>query len=375
MSTFTNKSTVELIPQNKINSDWGVIRSGKASFNDFDESKYFDENGTVNEVGIKFITRLLRHKHKSTFFLSNISFIVPTQIDYNKLTKEEIAGMERHLNGKQYHYVISVYLAMRWLYYKPSYISVEILEVIEYQLKQHFQVCYKALQMLPKEDVTEEEKDLLARYKTSFIALKLELPIFVARQLYRHKAIRLCEKSGRYTAEGIEFFKPDAWRKAPEKATQGSIENEFVEERNAILTTEAGSGMHNIPEMLCNVDIIQDNNIQSHFKALAELIDNSVIFECDYENLVKHNAEWYQNNLENGMCKEQARMILPQSQITVTINSVDLTSLSSILYLRLDNHAQKEMRDLAQQIYGIACQEFGEELIDKLIDIQNRLTF
>ena len=54
MSTFTNKSTVELIPENKINSDWGVIRSGKASFNDFDESKYFDENGIVNETGIKF---------------------------------------------------------------------------------------------------------------------------------------------------------------------------------------------------------------------------------------------------------------------------------------------------------------------------------
>ena len=337
MSIFTNKSTVELIPQNKINSDWGVIRSGKASFNDFDESKYFDENGIVNEVGIKFITRLLRHKHKSTFFLSNLEFFVDTQIDYNELTKEEIAGMERHLNGTQYHYVISIYLAMRWLYYKPKYISVEILEVIEYQLKQHFQVCYKALQMLPKEDVTEEEKDLLARYKTQFIALKLELPIFVARQLYRHKAIRLCEKSGRYTAEGIKFFKPDAWRKAPEKATQGSIENEFVE----------------------TVDIEFNEDPHQIYNEFVDYGANST-----FKSFVK-----------SGICKEQARIILPQSQITTTINTVDLYTLSSVLSQRLDKHAQLEIREVAQQLYDITCKEFGKELVDKLIDIQNRLIF
>jgi len=340
MTTFVDKSTVELIPQNKINSDWGVIRAGKASFNNFDESKYFDKNGTVNEVGIKFITRLLKDKHKSTFFLSNLEFFTDTQIDYNKLTKEEIAGMERHLNGTEYHYVISVYLAMRWLYYKPNYISVEILEVIEYQLKQHFQVCYKALQMLPKENVTEDEKDLLARYKTQFFSFKAELPIFVARQLYRHKAIRLCERSGRYTAENIRFFKPDAWRKGPEKATQGSIENKFAEEW---LT-------------------MNDNN---------------------YESTIKLSNEWFQININKkeecgdlgNICKEQARMILPQSQITVTINSVDLASLSSILHLRLDKHAQKETREVAKQLYDIACKEFGKELVDKLIDIENRLIF
>ena len=340
MSIFTNKSTVELIPQNKINSDWGVIRAGKASFNNFDESKYFDENGTVNEVGIKFIARLLHCKHKSTFFLSNLEFFTDTQIDYNKLTKEEIAGMERCLNGTQYHYVISVYLAMRWLYYKPNYISVEILEVIEYQLKQHFQVCDKALEMLPEEDVTEEEKDLLARCKTKFISFKGELPIFIARQFYRHRGINFTERSGRYTAENTRFYKPDNWRKAPEKATQGSIENRFAEEW---LTSN----------------------------------------DMSYENILELQNEWFQSNINKkeecgdlgNICKEQARTILSQSQITTTINAVNLCTLSSVLSQRLDEHAQLEIREVAKQLYDIACKEFRKELVDKLIDIQSRLIF
>lgn len=338
MTIFTNKSTVELIPQNEINSDFGVLLFRSASFNKFDKSKYQNPDGTPNDLSVRKIYECLLHKHKSVFFGSRMSIICEEEgkINYNLLTKEEIAGISietlKNKNYVVYRYHLSIYLVMRWLYYKPKYIPCSILDSLDFCMRIEYPACYKALQTLPKENVSQEEKDLLEGQRTKFISFKLELPIFVARQLYRHKAINLCERSGRYTAENTRFFKPDAWRKAPEKATQGSIENEFVKEKKLF-------GFLN------------------------------------YKILVWLMQKWFFKNVSNENSKELCRIGLPQSQITVTINTVDLTSLSSILYLRLDKHAQKETRAVAEQIYNITCQEFGKELVDKLIDIQSRLVF
>ena len=233
---------------------------------------------------------------------------------------------------------------MRWLYYKPDYISKDILRDIEEAMQTKYSACYKAFQQLliekPRQEMTtqiQEEYDLLFEASSQFISFKAQLPIFIARQFYRHRGINFTERSGRYTAENTQFYKPDNWRKAPLKATQGSIENEFVEE------WEVYYGRDCTP---------------SH-----------------YDDTVLNAKHWYSMNIEYEMCKEQARMILPQSQITTTINTVDLCTLSSILSQRLDKHAQLEIREVAKQLYDIACEEFGKELVDKLIDIQNRMVF
>ena len=95
-----------------------------------------------------------------------------------------------------------------------------------------------------------------------------------------------------------------------------------------------------------------------------------------YNEFVDYGANsTFKSFVKSGICKEQARIILPQSQITTTINTVDLYTLSSVLSQRLDKHAQLEIREVAQQLYDITCKEFGKELVDKLIDIQNRLIF
>jgi flavin-dependent thymidylate synthase len=333
MTIFTNKSTVELIPQNEINSDFGVLLFRSASFNKFDKSKYQAPDGTHNDIAVQKIYECLIHKHRSVFFGSRIEIDMSSVADTNILclgnfTKNELAGMEYY--NEQIS--ISIFLALKWIY--EEYEGICDVQKLEKIVKMQYPACYKALKMLPKENVTQEEKDLLEEQRTKFISFKAELPIFIARQLYRHRGINYTERSGRYTAENTRFYKPDAWRKAPEKATQGSIENEFVEQNLS------GSGY-------------------------------------EYNDLITEINEWYNHNIFNGgkTCKEQARMILPQSQITTTINTVDLYTLSSILSQRLDKHAQLEIREVAQQLYDIACQEFGKELVDKLIDIQNRLIF
>jgi hypothetical protein len=348
MSIFTNKSTVELIPQNEINSDFGVLLFRSASFNKFDKSKYQNPDGTPNDLAVKKIYECLIHKHRSVFFGSRLQEIKSAfaPIQQFQLPKNDLLGFEWSAEYKdvasqygfkekfawEFTYSISVFLAMKWTSYKPQYIPQPILKDIEIMLKMDYPACYKALQMLPKENVTKEEKDLLEQQRTQFISFKAELPIFIARQLYRSRGINLTERSGRYTAENTRFYKPDAWRKAPEKATQGSIENEFVKEKKLF-------GFLN------------------------------------YKILVWLMQKWFFKNVNNKNSKELCRIGLPQSQITTTINTVDLYTLSSILSQRLDKHAQLEIREVAQQLYDIACQEFGKELVDKLIDIQNRLIF
>lgn len=379
MSIFTNKSTVELIPQNEINSDFGILRFRSASFNNFDKSKYQNPDGTPNDLAVKKIYECLVKKHRSVFFGSRIDITGYTigriEDSLGYYTKNYILGIECYKEKIS----ISIYTALRWIYYYEGQNIIERDNLIEL-VKRQYPACYKALKMLPKENVSQEEKYLLEEQRTQFLSFKAQLPIFIARQLYRHRGINFTERSGRYTAENTMFYAPDMWRKAPEKATQGSLENEFVNECNVIIETENDAKMWNIPEMLSeNTEILNDTNktneVIAQLKQLSELINNSVVFECDYENLIQHNYKWYQNNLENGMCKEQARMILPISQMTTTINTVDLYTLSSILAQRLDKHAQKEIRDVAIQLYDIACQEFTKGLVDKLVDIQNRLVF
>lgn len=350
MSTFTNKSTVELIPQDEINSDFGVLRFRSASFDNFDKSKYQNFDGTPNELAVKKIYECLVKKHRSVFFGSSVMIERYFPLETSSFTKEEWFGYAKsgiitdNRTGVQYreHY-FTIYLALKILYFADFFCEIlgeHAISQITQQVKTQYPACYKALQMLPKESVKDAEISLLEEQRTKFISFKAQLPIFIARQLYRHRGINFTERSGRYTAENTMFYAPNNWRKAPKKATQGSIENEFV------------------PEYEYSFNKYHDFN---------------------YTNTVNLTNEWFQgsisNNKQEAICKEQARMILPQSQMTTTINTVDLYTLSSILSQRLDKHAQKEIRDVAQQLYDISCQEFTKELVDKLVDIQNRLVF
>jgi thymidylate synthase (FAD) len=54
--------------------------------------------------------------------------------------------------------------------------------------------------------------------------------------------------------------------------------------------------------------------------------------------------------IDRGVAPEQARMILPQSMETQWIETGSLMAYARLCRLRLDPHAQKEIRDLALQI-------------------------
>lgn len=78
--------------------------------------------------------------------------------------------------------------------------------------------------------------------------------------------------------------------------------------------------------------------------------------EFEYNNeLQKKSCEYsfdiYNENLAINMPKEKARINLPLSTYTTFVFTMDLRNLLHFLKLRLDNHAQKEIRDYADVIY------------------------
>ena len=60
--------------------------------------------------------------------------------------------------------------------------------------------------------------------------------------------------------------------------------------------------------------------------------------------------------LKQGVCAEQARMILPQNMMTEWIWSGTLFAFAKMCNLRLDSHTQKETQEIAQMVDKIASE-------------------
>lgn len=145
--------------------------------------------------------------------------------------------------------------------------------------------------------------------------LRLKVPIFIARQIQRHRTFSYNEVSRRYVDSEPEFYWPDKWRKRADNAKQGSSDEEIN-----VLNICQG--------------IYPDAEV--HVK--------------DYVDV---GLNLYNKLLGGGVAPEQARMILPQNMYTEFYMTGNLRSWSHFLDLRLDGHAQKEVQDVAQMVKEI----------------------
>lgn len=145
-------------------------------------------------------------------------------------------------------------------------------------------------------------------------SFRLKVPIFVARQIQRHRTFAYSEVSRRYVKDDLEFYWPDKWRKAAANVKQGSSDEEF--------------------------DLPVDEHDYAPWK--ESLWD-------DMHELIW----WYRYLVEKGMAPEQARMLLPQSLMTTFYMTGSLRNWAHFLKLRLDSHAQQEVREVAQMINDV----------------------
>ncbi len=139
-------------------------------------------------------------------------------------------------------------------------------------------------------------------------------PLFIRSQWHRHRTWKYNEISRRYTSIDMEFYNPTQIRQQAESDRQASVSQD-----DASWNGE-------------NSKIIADFNQQAF--------------------------EVYEQLLENGVAREQARGVLPQNMMTTFWATVDLSNLLHFLDLRDDAHAQWEIRQYAQAIKSLIKDEF-----------------
>jgi thymidylate synthase (FAD) len=155
-----------------------------------------------------------------------------------------------------------------------------------------------------------------------FVTLRETVPIFVARQRFKHMVgFSYNEVSRRYVDSEPTFFTPTSWRRKADNKKQGSSD-ETVD-----LAGYSGSGVF--------------EDLDHQFKSMMALAQNT------YEEL-----------LAAGVCPEQARMVLPQSMYTSYYVSGSLAAWARMYKQRMDPHAQKEIQDLAQMVGDVVAPLF-----------------
>ncbi len=171
--------------------------------------------------------------------------------------------------------------------------------------------------------------DHTSPFEQVIFTFHVKLPIFVARQWIRHRTARLNEISGRYSVMQPEFYLP------------AKKDIAFQSENN-----KQGRSKAAVPKALQK-------------KVLVSLAEHQKSLYKAYEELLHHN-----------IARELARINLPLSLYTEWYWQIDLHNLMRFLALRLDSHAQMEIRayaevmhDMSTTVCPIALEAFDEHVI------------
>lgn len=143
-------------------------------------------------------------------------------------------------------------------------------------------------------------------------------PLYVRSQWMRHRLASYNEVSRRYTAEEIEFYIPNTLRKQSDSNRQASTD---------------------------------------------EIVTNNDQVVAEYKKICQDAYDTYLKLLAKGVCREQARGVLPQNMMTTFWYTVNLHSLLHFISLREDNHAQKEIQE-----YAIAMKELIKPFVPHVIE-------
>jgi len=106
---------------------------------------------------------------------------------------------------------------------------------------------------------------------------------------------------------------------------------------------------------------LQAKNNKQGSEGFLPATEGGALLSSREKEFQKTAKEIYEERLEMGIAREQARKDLPLSNYTEAYWKIDLHNLFHFLKLRMDPHAQKEIRDFATTI--------GEEIVAKLYPI------
>jgi thymidylate synthase (FAD) len=177
--------------------------------------------------------------------------------------------------------------------------------------------------MLLKFLIDEEHFAPLEHETMTFL---VHCPLYVRGQWHRHRTASYNEISRRYTEVDMELYTASQYRGQSTDNKQASIDDEFLK---------------------CSDECE---------KLMQEANDKAL--------------ETYEKLLSMGVCREQARGILPQNMMTTFYCTMNLRNVLHFLSLRMDKHAQWEIRvyanaihDILKEIYPTVIEAFDKGLI------------
>ena len=146
------------------------------------------------------------------------------------------------------------------------------------------------------------------------VQFHLKLPIFVMRQLVRHRTANINEYSGRYSEMSSDFYVPDS----------------------------------------ANLKLQSQSNKQGR----GEPHPSPGLIHFEYNRT--HDGAWvtYENLLREDISREIARCVLPVSNYTEVVWKSDLHNFLHMVNLRTDSHAQQEIQDYANAMYSMVKPKF-----------------
>jgi len=162
----------------------------------------------------------------------------------------------------------------------------------------------------------------------NLITYRFSVPMFVRSQHHRHRTWSYNEISRRYTDVNIKFYEPQGFRTQHKSNRQASNADELIN-----------------PVLSCGSDC--DEMVGLHHQTSLDLFNRMI---------------------EAGVCREQARGVLPQNLYTEYYGTVNLSNLLKFIDLRTHEGAQWEIQKVAE-----ACLEIATDLFPETVGAYRRI--
>jgi len=162
----------------------------------------------------------------------------------------------------------------------------------------------------------------------NLLTFRFTVPLYVRSQHHRHRTWSYNEISRRYTDVNIQFYEPKMFRTQHRTNRQASNAEDLIN-----------------PVLSCGSD-------------------------CDEMVMLHHqmSLDLYERMMSAGVCREQARGVLPQNLYTEYYGTVNLSNLLKFIDLRTHEGAQWEIQKVAE-----ACLEIATDLFPETVGAYRRI--
>ena len=160
------------------------------------------------------------------------------------------------------------------------------------------------------------------------VTYKFTVPLYIRSQHHRHRTWSYNEISRRYTDKDLQFYCPREFRTQHKSNRQASNVEEMID---PLLWHEEGSQI-----------------VKAFHPPASET----------YREHCLHSLRLFEELVNKGVCREQARGVLPQTLYTEYYGTVNLGNLLKFVSLRMHEGAQHEIQKVAEACLEIAADLF-----------------